>query len=94
MHQYQTDAEAVEQGDILNQLKEAWGLHQFAAEGDDNGASAVCIDIGGGTTELAGKGGGWGLRSWRAASLFRCSFFCCRIFWGCGHGREVCCCVK
>jgi hypothetical protein len=45
VHQHQADAEAVEQGDVVNQVRKALVGDGFAVETDDKGLAAKGIDV-------------------------------------------------
>ena len=45
VHQHQPDAEAVQQGDVVDQTGKGPARHSLAAEGDHKGATPVSMDI-------------------------------------------------
>jgi hypothetical protein len=61
MHQHQPDAESVQQGDVVHQFRKARVGHRLAAEGDDEGASAMGVDIGRGLAHPVDEGVACGL---------------------------------
>ena len=56
MDQDQPHPEPVEQGDVVDQVREARVGHRLAAEGDDEGAAPVGMDVGGGLADPVDEG--------------------------------------